>query len=191
MDQLKITMTGSTALIMHNGRLANPLDPLSKKMKEITPKRKKTEDDYIAMMEIEFEAGLYFDEKIGPYIPDTNLESMLNEAARKVRQGKDVKESLSVVDAKMPLIYKGPRDIPGMWKASMYDVRRVTVGAGSTVMRCRPIFFPWSVKVSIAYDASVINRDSLLSWLTIAGTRTGFMDNRPKFGKFQFEVNEG
>ncbi len=190
MNQMKAKIVGTSHLKMHNERLANPLDEVTKRLKAITSKKKKTDDDYVAMMEIEFEGGLYFDEKIGPYLPSKNIKAMIGEGARKTRGGVNVSESLQILEAKTPLIYKGPRDVAGMWKAKLYDVSGVGVGP-KRIMRTRPMFFPWSAEFTICYDISVINRESLIEYLTTAGARTGFMDHRPEFGKFELHVLEG
>ena len=191
MIQTKVRIDGTTPLKMHSEKLANPLDSLTKKMKAITGKRKKTEDDQVAIMEIEFEAGMYFDEELGPFLPAKCLKAMIREAAKKTRAGINVSEALSILEFKVPLLYKGPRDVVGLWKANMYDVSSVCVGGKSTVMRTRPMFFPWAAEFTICYDESVINRDDLIAWLATAGTRTGFMDHRPEFGKFDLKVLEG
>ena len=51
--QFDVVLQGDS-LIMHNGQTADPLNPFSKAMKEISGKRKKTDTDYEAMANIEF-----------------------------------------------------------------------------------------------------------------------------------------
>ena len=46
--------------MMHNARLANPLDPLVQEIKKLTGKRKKTEDDLLQIARLEWEGGFYF-----------------------------------------------------------------------------------------------------------------------------------
>ncbi len=43
------TIRGTTPMLMHSERLANPFDPLTKEIKAISGKRKKTEDDLLEM----------------------------------------------------------------------------------------------------------------------------------------------
>ena len=43
--RFRITITGTAPMLMHNGRLANPLDPATQTLKALTSKRKKTDDD--------------------------------------------------------------------------------------------------------------------------------------------------
>lgn len=191
MQTLKVLLTGTSPLKMHNERLANPLDKIVKRIKAITSKRKKTDDDQVALMELEFEGGLYFDDKHGPYFPAKNAKAMILEGAKKNRGGKNVAESLQILDDKSPLIYKGPRDVKGLWAAgTFHDVCGVGVGP-RRIMRTRPMFFPWGVQLTIVYDETVIDRADLLAWIATAGTRTGSMDHRPEFGKFDHKVVEG
>ena len=53
-------------LLMHNGQLADPLNEHTKRLKEFTSKKRKSDDDHIKIGEIEFQGGLYFDDTIGP-----------------------------------------------------------------------------------------------------------------------------
>ena len=57
MKSIPVKITGSAALLMHSDRFANPLDPLAKAHKEMTGKRKKTDDDFIAIAKSEFIGG--------------------------------------------------------------------------------------------------------------------------------------
>ena len=54
MKSIKVKLSGSSALLMHSDRFANPLDPLTKAHKELTGKRKKTDDDHIAIADKNF-----------------------------------------------------------------------------------------------------------------------------------------
>ena len=45
-DTIKFRIIGSQPVMMHNGRLANPLDPYTKACKRISSKTKKSDEDY-------------------------------------------------------------------------------------------------------------------------------------------------
>ena len=68
METLKARLTGLVPLILHNARLADPLDPISKAMKTVSSKRKKTDADFEELARLEFEGGLYMvdDEPVIP-----------------------------------------------------------------------------------------------------------------------------
>ena len=186
MESLKVRLKGLSPTIMHNGRLANPLDTYAKRIKEITSKRKKTDEDHIALMRLEWEGSLYWDAEAGPYWPGVNIDAMIVKAAQSQRRGRDVKRGLQVVEDKNVLDYKGPRnDFDKMFEL-FRDVRSAKVGA-ATVMRCRPLFPEWSLECSIAYDTEVFNHADVLGFLVYAGRYVSLSDHRPRYGKFEVE----
>ena len=73
--RFRITITGTAPLLMHNGRLANPLDPSTQALKSLTSKRKKTDDDLFDIARAEFLGGLYIDPDVGPYVPGENVST--------------------------------------------------------------------------------------------------------------------
>jgi hypothetical protein len=195
MKTFKAVISGP-ALIMHNGRLANPRDPYTKALKEITSKKKKGDEDHEEMSRREFQGGLYHDEDIGPYIPGDALQTMLVEGSRKSKQGREF-VSVSVEEDRVPLEYTGPRDREGLWA----DDRFVhTVGVKVTtsrVMRTRPIFRNWKVSFNITIeDDASINPDDVERALTTAGRMVGIGDWRPgsprggRHGRFVVEKFE-
>lgn len=187
MATMTVRITGTHPLKMHNSQLANPLHPITKRLKAVTAKRKKSDDDQIAIMEIEFEGGLYFDEKIGPYLPDRCIKATIIEGAKKTKSGKMANESLAIVEQMVKLEYDGPRTISGLWNENFRDVSSVGVGM-SRVMRTRPMFREWAAQFTILYDEKIINEADILIWLETAGTRTGIGDHRPDFGKFSVKI---
>lgn len=61
--------------MMHSDKLANPLHPATKAHRELTSKRKKVDDDHVAIARSEFIAGVYFDETSGIHIPGANFDA--------------------------------------------------------------------------------------------------------------------
>ncbi len=68
------TIRGTTPMMMHNERLANPFDDLTKAIKAISGKRKKTEDDLIEMSRIEWLGGLYSIDSDKPVLQTSNSD---------------------------------------------------------------------------------------------------------------------
>lgn len=127
--RIKLTITGTSPLLVHNIRLANPLDPIAREMKTISAKRKKTDEDHELLARLEFEGGLYWTDDIGPYIPGVNVEKALVEGGRITKQGKQVERGLFVSDNEIPLLYSGPRDVKGLWAdQSFVSTMAVKVG---------------------------------------------------------------
>lgn len=187
--QLRVKLEGASPLIMHNATLANPLNPLTKEFKAITSKRKKTDEQLMEIMRLEFQGGLYWDELIGPYIPDAVMLGAIRTAARGHQRGKDIERGVQIIEDKIPLTYKGPRTREELYAIPEFvDVRRVVVDRGSTVMRCRPIFKAWKAECEILFDESVINREEVVQFVKEAGIKAGIMDMRPRYGRFSAEV---
>jgi hypothetical protein len=174
---------GTSPLLMHNGRLASPLDQYAKAIKEISSKPKKTDQDYEQMAWLEFQGSLYLDNRKEPCIPGTNLQAMIIRAAQKQHQGPAAKAGVLVEDT-FPLLYEGPRTAKELFAHPTFvDCRRVTAGT-STVFRTRPIFPKWELKFEVAYLPDVVNESDLIEWVKVAGALLGLGDYTPKFGRF-------
>lgn len=189
--KVRLSLTGTAPLIVHNIRLANPLDPITREVKVISGKRKKTDDDLMQLARLEFEGGLYMSDVIGPYIPGANVEKCIVEGGRITKQGKQIERGLFVIDNEIPLVYRGPRDVEGMWADEdfrLVQTVRVPPRTGSRVQRCRPIFRQWALDAEAEVDPGLLNLDTLASIATDAGSMCGLGDYRPRYGRFAVEV---
>ena len=196
MIKLNLSLRGIRPIIMHNGRTADPLDPWAKKLKSVSSKRKKTEDDYELMSEIEFEAGLYWSDKLGVYMPTDNLQRMFLDACKKIRMGR---ESIGImIDAEYgcPLIFPNHKNLKKLKNDPEARLRKaVGMTSGSKVMRTRPLIpTGWTCEVPVELDPDLIDRDTFEQIADIAGHRIGMGDWRPSapkvpgpFGRFVVE----
>lgn len=189
MDTINFRIEGTSPLLMQSETLANPLHELTKAHKAVSGKRKKTEEDYLWLMQSEWSASMYYADDIGPFIPALNLEGCLAEAGKIHRLGKTVKQAAQVVTERAKLEYEGPRKMDKLWQAGtkFADVRGVNV-AGKKIMRCRPIFLKWATEFQVGYMADVIQRDDVVRVLEEAGRRIGIGTYRPRFGRFTVRV---
>lgn len=186
MQIIKLKIVGTRPLLMHSDKFADPLNPLTKAHKQLTGKRKKTDEDHEAIAKSEWLGGLYIDE-IGPYIPGINIESSLVAGGKLSKLGTQLKRSVEIMDEKCYLDYAGPKEPEALWNAGFYDSRSVKVQS-ARLMRYRPLFRQWSCDVSVMFDAESINRDQVIQCLKDAGIYCGIGDFRPKFGRFSVEV---
>ena len=62
--QVQIELEGKTPILMHNERLANPLEPIVKEIKRFTGKTKKTDDDWENIRHLEWVGSLYMNNGI-------------------------------------------------------------------------------------------------------------------------------
>ena len=97
----KYHLTGVAPLMMHNGRLSDPLDPWAKAMKKVTEKKKKTEADYEELSRLEFLGSLYLLDGV-PCIPREALKATYLRAAFTLKKGPKVKPGL-ICEASGPL----------------------------------------------------------------------------------------
>lgn len=74
-NMMTVTIAGVAPLLMHSDRYSNPLDPLTKKHKQLTAKRKKTDEDQEAILASEWMGSLYLDEKSEVYMPGAVIEA--------------------------------------------------------------------------------------------------------------------
>jgi hypothetical protein len=182
---LACTITGVSPLIMHNGQLADPLNPLVKALKKLSSKRDKTEADLEELARLEWYGSLYLQDG-APCMPGELLEAHLVESAKKRKKGPQTKAGL-YCNGNFPLRYDGPRDPDVLWADPAY---RLTVGARvqrNRVMRTRPIFREWAVTFEVTYNDSLLNAADILDLLRLGGESIGLGDWRPKFGRFVVE----
>lgn len=188
--QIRITLTGTAELLMHNARLANPLDPAAKAMKAVSSKRVKTDDDYEELARLEHLGGLYLDPDIGPYIPGQNIERTLVDAGKVTKSGIKVTRGVFISTNVNPLSYAGPRDVEGLWADENFrHVASVKVQQ-NRVMRCRPMFRQWRVSADGTLDTAVLSLDEFRSIADTAGSMIGLGDYRPRYGRFTAEVEK-
>jgi hypothetical protein len=187
-EKLEFRIVGVAPLIMHNGRLADPMDGYSRAIKEISAKRKKVDADFEEMARLEWMGSLYLVSG-RPCIPDYVLEAALTGrggAARSQKMGKEAAAGLFVMKSSV-LEYDGPKEPDELWKDERFRlVRRVRIGQ-SSVIRTRPIFYEWSANIEVEFNPDFLNADHIRQWMVIAGERVGLMDWRPKCGRFTVE----
>jgi hypothetical protein len=163
---LKFKITGVAPLLMHNGQTADPLNPHSRAIAEITSKRKKTEADHAEIARREWYAGLYLHGS-QPCIPAEAIEAALVKGAMKEKQGP-----------------KGPRDPDDLWQNETFRLRVPAKVGTSRVIRTRPIFREWSAELVVKFLPSLLNEKDVRSFLVTAGEQIGLLDWRPRFGRF-------
>lgn len=190
MDMITLKLKSTHPMLMHSDKFANPLDPLTKAHKELTSKRKKTDEDHEAIARSEFLGSLYIDQD-GPYIPSMNLDAAIIEAAKMQKLGKHVKRALMVMENKLHLKYEGPKTAEGLWSDKRFvDARSVRVSMAK-LMRYRPVFESWEATCTLAVNTEQININEVKQIIHNAGSLVGVGDFRPRFGRFSVEIVEG
>ncbi len=183
-DVYEVTI-GGERLMMHNEQLANPFNEYTQELSKDSHQKNKTPDDFEELAKIEFQGGLYFDDKAGPFIPAHCLAKMINEGARRRKLGKQVEQNLTVAEEINPVQYEGPRTRKGLWdaKAQFADQRLVGVSE-KRILRTRPVFRNWSIVFTIRVFPGSLNSEDIRSALEAAES-IGLGDGRPIYaGQF-------
>lgn len=203
MRNIIITVTGRTELLMHNGRLANPMDPATKELNAAYGdwKRLKTDDAFEELCRVEFVGSLYYYEAdgtvIGPYWPSDNFHTCLKAAGAKVKKTGGRGTLKNTVAAALlpgesdinPLSYRSvhgsesaPRGVEALWEDGNYRDTRPANVRGSKVMRTRPVFKNWKFEAGFVLDTEVLDLADLRRVVTVAGQVIGLGDWRPEKG---------
>jgi hypothetical protein len=195
--QYLLTAEGENALVCHNERLADPLDPIVRQLAAITKKRLKTEADHLEVARLEFFGGLYmsgdFEVKEGhaitgegsiPCVPGWNVLRCLQDGAKRHKRGQDVLRGIHPIWDNAKLIYSGPTDPQEMWETGEWSLRKTVGVQRARTMRTRPIFYPWRLHLAVEIDPTVFDVDTLKVFWADAGRYCGLGEMRPVYGRF-------
>lgn len=209
MQEYLLTLTGVDPLVMHNDRLANPLDPYKQAISALTAKISKSDADHWAIARQEFDGGMHWDEQNGSfrvYVPARQpFASMLN-AARTVRLGKKLSDSAILMaedgGLRVPIVFDAPwstKKAPAAEKAldllwadeKFRDMRMVGVdnmGNKRRVLRTRPRFEGWSARLRVMLEESILEYRKFESIVTRAGRLCG-IGEAPDGIRARYEVD--
>jgi hypothetical protein len=187
---LKVTIEGIRPLLHHNGQLADPLNEYTKRLKVLAKQRDKTDEDHVALHRAEWEGALYFDSKMGPFIPADTLQAVIERGATRRKLGKQFKACVAIempdngVNG-FPLKYKGPRDLEGLWSDPRFVFTKGVKVAQKKVSRTRPRFpSGWSVTFGVEVMAGGATKAQVQQAIEDAGLYEGMGDWRPRYGRF-------
>jgi len=193
MKTLHFSAIGMTPLIMHNGRLADPLDEYARALSKTSSIRKKTEADHEEMARLEFMGSLYVhDGRIS--IPGNNLRAAVVGPGGGARQSKNGKKAAKGLNFPLwyMLEYEGPMEPDALWEAPGFRFRtKVSIGQ-SSVIRTRPIFDKWEFTGEVEYNEDFVDLDDVIHWLKVTGNEVGLGDWRPAkygpYGRFKIDI---
>jgi hypothetical protein len=186
MKSLKYHLEGVATLLMHSDVAANPLNHYAKAQKEITSKRKKTDEDHERLAKLDFLASLYYSESKGYHIPANCIDATFLTSSKMFKLGTTWKQA-AFVENDAPFVFPN-RDLHPdelyLFENGLYrDMRTVKIGTAKTV-RCRPAFNVWSFDTTIIIDESKLNERQIDQIVENAGKYVGICDYRPRFGRF-------
>ena len=188
--EVKITIKGTEPLIMHSSYGLNPRTELAQEKAAITVKKgsNRTDADDARLAIVECLLSFWLDDAGEITIPPEAFRSCLETAARKLKQGGDVREGLMVFRS----AFKYDRGKLGNTPEEVANKAQFVTTAvvqRSRVLRVRPKFDDWSVTFSVEYDEELVDRSKLERWIDIGGRRIGLGDWRPeksgRYGRFE------
>jgi len=191
MKELKLKFVGTSSLLQSCDRLADPLDPATIAHKELTSKRKKTEEDHAAIAYSQWRGLLYWCDEIGVYMPTQNIRASIIGGAKLNKLGAHIKRGTIMMDEAAVLDYGEKLNIKQLWDKKYLDRRSVVVGQ-ARVMAYRPKFQKWSLCFSLLYDENTLDQNQIIQAAENAGKYIGIGGFRPEkggtFGRFDVEV---
>lgn len=189
--------SGGSALVQHNERLADPLDPIVRELSQITKKRSKTEEDHLEIARLEFMGGLYTNPPLdlsmngstpAPGVPAWNIIRCLQEGGKRRKRGADVLRGVHPIESHVPIEYDGPRNPHDMWIDGRFSLRKTVGVQRARTMRTRPVFVDWQLSLPVEVDPVVFDLDVLAAIWRDAGVYAGLGEMRPIYGRFAATV---
>ena len=190
-----IKLRGIRPLIMHNGAASlDKRSPASVEKLEITRKRanNRTEADEDRLRELECQTSIWYDVQGAPTIPTAAIRAAIETAARKLKQGPQVREGMIVSEV---TAFDYDRKALGTTAEELGRNAQFTVPVvvqRNRIARTRAKFDTWTLTFVLEAEDDLVDQHQLESWLAIAGRRIGLGDWRPeKSGDYgRFEVDE-
>ena len=187
-----VRINGTQPIIMHSAAGMDPSIPANAERSEITRKRgsNRTSADETRLRELDCLISFWLDSEGRPTIPPAALRSCIETAARKLKQGPQVREGLIVLRSRFE--YDAERygeTLEDLVKSCQFTVPVVI--SRSRVLATRAMFdVPWSCEFEVDTDPELVDAGQLERWLDIGGRRIGLGDWRPeKSGQYRrFEV---
>lgn len=189
MSVITVTLQGTRPMLQHNGRLANPIDPMTREVKALADKRKKTVDDYQRLLALEAYAGCWVTEGGELGLPTDNVWASIYEAAKMSKRGKDVKRALAFDPLEVCAFLIGgtsrdAREHVEQTSGAGLFIRTVVVNQ-RRCLRARPLVSSgWVTTHTFTLLDDVMDVDALEPIIHTAGRLIGVGDWRPIYGRF-------
>lgn len=183
---IKVKLEGKRPLLMSNGRLVDPQDPITKEIAKLDglTKARKTDKTIAEADELRWLGSVYANEDEQVVLPAENFEGALRDGARLRKLGKKVQSGVYVhEDAKLKFD-DDSKKVKDLVKMPGYTHRK---RCDRGVMVTRPIFPKWQAEFTLTYEDNVISKDEVEEALTLAGF-TGIGSWKERFGKFSAEI---
>ena len=190
--EYEVKIRGIKPIIQHNGAAGlDTRSPANIEKAEIARKRgsNRTITDDERLRELECQVSLYLDTSGAPTIPEAAIRACIETAARKMKQGPQVREGLIVTEV---VSFDYDRERYGVTADELGKTAQFTVPVKvgqARIERTRAKFDEWELTFRLDTDEELVDQSQLASWLDIAGRRIGLGDWRPEksgtYGRFE------
>ena len=188
----EIRIEGISPIIMRNGAAGlDTRSPARLEMAEISRKRgsNRTVTDEARLAELDCQISFWLDEDGAPTIPEGVIRAMMEESARKLKQGPQVREGLIVTGSNFEYdMDRYGTSIDELGRNCQFTVPVVV--QRQRILRTRAKFDkPWACVFTVDTDPELVDAEQLTAWLDIGGRRIGLGDWRPSksghYGRFK------
>jgi hypothetical protein len=189
--EVSLVTKGMAPFVMHNGRLADPLDPIAMELAALADKRNRTPAEEKELSDVEWRGSLYWDAELGAHVPTANIIRSLRDAATAWKLGEAVYRGVLPQTDRVALEYDGPKTIDGLAKRPEHRWRTtIRIGRNRTA-RTRPIFRAWSATFPFEIDDTELALSDLERIVERAGRLQGIGDARKLgYGRFIGTIRE-
>ena len=189
----EITIKSESPLIMHNGAAGLDTRSTANIEKATLVKKKgsnRTVTDEARIRELDCQTSLWLDARGAATIPPGAIRRMIENAARKTKQGGDVREGLIVTAVKFDYDREALGEtIEDLGRKAQHTVGVVVMKA--RILRTRAKFDEWSATFVVDAEPELVDKQKLASWLEVGSRRVGLGDWRPEksghYGRFTVE----
>lgn len=202
MKQINITVRGIRPLIMHNGRLADPRDPISAQIASLTEKKPKsrTEEEKRRLDWLQWRGALYWDDERNCIaVPGENVEKYMAEGAAKIRKQKQIVAAAYIPEFMIPILLpegiKAPASPEAMYADARFVFRKIVrippkTGGRQPIER---VIIPtgWRLKFQVEFDDTEIDGKHIFKAIEQGFQWGGLGIWRPKFGRGIIEESNG
>lgn len=186
MKKISLKIEGTQPLMLNNPQTVNPFNEYTKALKPLTSKRKKTDDDYVQIYRLQFEASLYV--KNGVYIiPGEHFWKSVCTAAKEQKMGKKFEQSFFIAEDSVLDFPEKKLSVDELYEEKSHvDIRDAGI-KDNRIPACRAIFSEWKTTVECYFDDTQIDYNDVLRFFEIAGLRYGIGTYRQKYGRFSIK----
>ena len=194
--RFRIKIKGVSPIIHHDRKMGLDTEhPAKIELADIIARKSGSKADKIRIRELKCYCSFWLNEEGAPTIPVSAIRAVIENGAKKFKEGGSVREGLVVEDVEA-FDYDRERygtDLEQLQKTCQFTVPVIVARAAILGTRAR-FDLPWSATFVLDCDDEIIDGDKLDRWLDMAGRRVGLGDWRPQksgtFGRFQVATME-